>query len=136
VYPPEKTYLEKLNTCSNTLCELHGKYLNDSFCGKCGSAITFYHVQRKGHVNMEDFLEEKFNNIDLFRVIFMDDKDYQIFIPNMREQGGVHIEEHGEYSLPENINQFEHKDWIALINKLEEEKFNFEKKIGVVAYYN
>jgi len=136
VYPPKREYTDKLHTCSNIKCNIHGKCRSDKFCSVCGSPIEFCSVQRNGHVNMQDFLIEELKDENLFQVIYMDNKDYQIFIPNSKEQGGTYIEEYGEYSLSESANQFEHNDWIALIEKLEEKEFNFEKKIGVVSYYN
>lgn len=137
VYPPEVTYTDDVMTCTKTDCKCHGHHVFDSkFCNMCGGPIEVCSVLRKGHVSMHDFLEAEFNNVDLFCVVNLEDKNYQILISNNKEQGGVHIENSGEYSLPEETQFFSHADWTRLVAKLKEIGYKFETKVGVISYYN
>lgn len=137
VYPPKVTYTDNIYTCNSHDCKEHGKHLSgNNFCNLCGSPVAMSPVLRNSRVNMTDFLEEEFNDCDMFCVIHLDDKDYQLLIGNREEQGGIHINDFGEYSLPENTNFFEHTDWARTIAKLKEIGYKFEIKVGLVAYYN
>jgi len=137
VYPPEVTYTEDILTCTKIDCKRHGNCISDSnFCDTCGSPIRMCPILRKRHVNMHDFLEEEFNDCDLFSVVHLDDRDYQILISNNKNQGGIRIEKHGDYPLPEETLFFTHADWTRLVAKLKEIGYKFEAKIGVISYYN
>jgi hypothetical protein len=139
IYPPKRTYKENIRTCINTVCKTHGKYVSEgiNFCGVCGSPVQDYPVLREGHESLHDFLQDEFGDCDLFSIVSMDHKDYQFFVANRYdEQGGVRIDEYGEYPLSENPDYFEREDWVRLVEKLEEKGFKFEKGIGVIAYYN
>jgi hypothetical protein len=137
VSPPEVTYTENILTCTNFECECHGKYVSDSkFCKLCGHPVRVSPVSRKRQLSMHDFLEAEFNDCDLFSVVHLEDKDYQILISNKKGQGGVHIEKWGEYPVPAGTSFFSHVDWVRLIAKLKEIGYKFEAKVGAVFYYN
>lgn len=136
VYPPKKIYTNDLRTCSNIACRLHGKYSSENFCGACGSPVKMSPISHEGHENLHEFLDDVLGDEEMFSVVCIDNKDYQFFISNRGAQGGVRIEDHGEYPMSEDPNFFDRKDWALLIEKLIEKNFKFVKGIGVIAYYN
>lgn len=136
VYPSKKTYTKNIRTCTKTTCLRHGGLSSASFCSTCGSLIEDCPVIQERHESLEEILLDEFNDCDLFSTVCIDDEDYQFFVSNSYEQGGVYIDEHGEYSVQENPDYFNQKDWVRLVDKLTERGYKFEKGIGVIAYYN
>lgn len=136
VYPPKKEYTRSRRTCINNECSDHGKHLPyNPFCAKCGHAIDLCDVHSVEPESMYDFLNDELEE-DLFTVVNIDHKKYQIFISNSNGQGGTHTEDYGDYPIADDTSCFDKGDWATLIAKLEDKSYNFEKKIGLVSYYN
>lgn len=135
VYPPERSYMDAIVTCTSVKCAYHGKYISTVFCGNCGSPVGKTKVLRQGHLSLHDFLDKELEE-DLFSIIHMDGKDYAFFISNHKDQGGFRIHQHGDYPIPLDLNFFDREDWVRLTTKLDEKGIKHEKNIGVVSYYN
>ena len=135
VYPPKKEYTSSMKTCTNNECSDHGKFLVTSFCGKCGSPVNICPVTTIEEESMFNFLNDELEE-DLFTVICIDGKKYQIFISNHEYQGGAHTEDYGDYPITDDTSCFDKGDWAKLIAKLEEKSYKFEKNIGLIYYYN
>ena len=136
VYPPKKEYTRSMRTCTNNECSDHGKHLPyNPFCAKCGHAIDLCDVHSVEPESMHNFIDEELEE-DLFEVVCIDGKKYQIFISNCKEQGGTNVDDYGDYPVTEDMSFFDKGDWANLIAKLEEKSYKFEKNIGLVSYYN
>jgi NAD-dependent SIR2 family protein deacetylase len=124
-------------TCSNKKCTNYKKTCTGNFCKLCGSPLDSITFKEEHLVDIHEIMLNELNNQDLLSTIYKPDGNV-LLISNFKEQGGFRIDsgETIEYSL-ENINEdlFKQKDWINIMNKLEEHKIGYIKKIGIINYY-
>lgn len=143
VYMPPKEVKKKIKTCLDKECMRHMQYVSTPFCPLCGGKIDEFEYIKPSFENLHELLSEDLDDEDLFQVVYPDDKDFVIALPNnFKTQGGflftydtsTEIVDLGSDLTPL-LYDFLKEDWVRLVKVLDMKRIKFEKKIGVLQWF-
>lgn len=118
----------------NWRCKVCGTYgSKNCFCEECGAKLE--PVLTDCMIDHYDFCEEVFCGEDKFLGVIDDDNDYVFVMPNCKAQkGGVFIDNlDTEAPLP---NDKLTGDWIVLMDAYDERGIKYEKKEGILQWWD
>ncbi len=143
VYMPPKEAKMQTKTCLDKECKRHLTYASTPFCSLCGGVVDVFHYTKPSFENLHELLAEDLNNEDLFQVVYPDDKDFVLALPNnFKKQGGEDL----TYSTSNEIvdlgkdmapllDDFTKDDWVRFVEVLDAKDIKYEKKIGVLQWF-
>lgn len=140
VWMPAVLVEKHTETCTNPGCSKHMKNVDTPYCPACGAKVDVLRYNKESEQNLHDFLEEKFNDCDMFQVVYPDDGDYVLAVPNRTsDQGGRHFEDDSEIEIIDLLNNkdlsdFVRNDWVKFEAALQAADIKYEKKLGVLKW--
>lgn len=133
----EKEVSDKIMTCSNTDCDIHGKKSVGKFCSNCGSENKPFTIKQIKNIKMSlynDILYQLDDNEICFEV------DNKFLLPNRINDYSIHISRDSNFDEKEikyisnQIEDFE-RDHESVISFLREKSIDFKVKFGTVIYW-
>ena len=135
---------EEIETiCPNETCVKYKKRASSKFCSECGSEIEEIKITEFDEPDLGEFLEEEFNDRDMFIGVSPEELDYVLTLPNnVSRQGGFYYEDGCQTEIltinkdeeDPNWEHFEREDWVKLTELLTKKGIKFEKKVGVLQW--
>jgi len=149
IKPIESEKQQRLFTCSNKSCNIHGKKAVGKFCSECGSQNGNDSITRKvvevpsGYQLLCDFGNEDIDeDIDiLYPLDQHDDKDI-IFLPNEKNSYSIRVDSDDSFvekeinQVPEYINAQFGRDYQKFLDFLSSKEITYQIKFGVLSYWN
>lgn len=132
---------ERLFTCSNKSCKIHGKKAIGKFCSECASPNGNVSITRKiVEVPGGYKLLYNFGNEDLLFVI--DDDKYIYFLTNRKNSYSVNVDSDDSFiekefnQTPEYICSLFARDYQKFLDFLDSEEITYQIKFGVLSYWD
>jgi len=151
IWMPDVEVNYTVHTCINRDCSQHGlNRSQNSFCSHCGSPIKDISLSKSKKLNLGEFLEKEFNDVDMFVSVYPSNVDYVIAVPNRTyKQGGFYFEDSDKTEILifsnfekfsqelENFNlDFEKEDWIKLQKALRAKNIKYERFTGILKWWS
>lgn len=137
VWPPIESVRETIQSCPKENCPQHGKRVWTKCCAECGSPILDVGFPCERQLDLYEFFRSRFANGDLFqRLTETDEKGLVIVLPNRRDQGGSHLDEGVETEIKDYMSCFDFPDWVKVIEAFDSCNIKYEKRQGILHWYN
>lgn len=142
IKPIDSEKQERLFTCSNKSCKIHGKKAVGKFCSECASPNANVLITRKiVEVPSGYQLLYNFGNEDLLFVLGeRDDKDI-LFLPNKKNSYSVKVDSDDSFvekefnQIPEHICSLFARDYQNFLDFLDSKEITYQIKFGVLSYW-
>lgn len=143
IKPIETEKQERVFTCSNKSCKIHGKKAVGKFCSECGqpngNVTTILRVTEvpSGYQLLYDFGNEDL----LYPLGERDDKEI-LFLPNRKNSYSIRVDSDDSFiekeitQTPEYINSLLARDYQSFLNFLTEKEIPYTIVFGVLSYWN
>ncbi len=143
VWMPERTAHIPVQSCTNEECKKYGEHNRHQFCGYCGKEVKRISINKPSHLILHDFLNEEFQDPDMFIDVQPDGKEYILVVPNRhKKQGGAFFEDSPDSEIlvfSDGIEhfraEFDREDWIKLVTTLLDRGIKYEQLTGVLQWF-